>query len=288
MKFPCIVQQKLDGVPARIRNIGGHIFAYSRQNEVVKSIPHILQYAPHLIDVGGSFVGEMYIEGMAFQDISGLARKQSATGETMQLVLHVFDADIHNTPERRYVDRLEAFRQRLNHLATALGKAPDDLPIRVCKGAIAHTADEVERIFDLVMEHKPDAEGCVAHSIHKPFQPGTRRWDTMKLKPEPTIDLKIVGFEEAVNKFKQPMDMVGGLKAEFTRSVNGQPVTEIIGIGPGALTAIQRKKLWVQYKTGKYLPTIAEIKYMKDDNYAALRQPTFVRWRDDKSEADRV
>jgi ATP-dependent DNA ligase len=286
MTFPCIVQRKLDGVPARIRNLSGHIHAWSRQNEVITSIPQILIYAKYLTAVGGSFTGELHIEGMPFKDISGLVRKKVPTTETAKLILNVFDADILGKPETPYVDRMALFQKALANLAERAGKSPDDLHIRICAGVTCQNAFEAEEAFGSIMQNNPSAEGAVAHSLSKPYQPGTRRWDTQKIKPEPTIDLRIVSFEEALDKYKQPLDMVGRLNAEFTKLVDGKPVTYIIGVGPGSLTHAQRKVLWAKYKQGKYKTRIAEIKYMKDDTYEALRQPTFVRWRDDKDKPD--
>lgn len=287
MAFPCMVQRKLDGVPVRIRNLSGHVHAWSRQNEVMTSVPNIVLYAKQLVSKpGSSITGELYIEGLPFKQISGLARKKIPVGDCFKLVLNVFDFDLDASPEMPYEARRARFVSALDNLATLLGKSLSDLPIRVCGGVICHTADEAEAVYGLIMERLPTAEGAVAHSMAKPFQPGTRRWDTQKLKPEPTIDLKVVSFEEAVDKFGMPMDCVGRINCEYNKMVGGKLVTSIIGVGPGSLTLTQRRKLWVKFKEKKFVPCLAEVKYMRDDTYDALRQATFVRWRDDKSEPD--
>lgn len=281
------VGQKLDGVPVRIRKMGGnHVFAYSRQNEVITSIPHILPYVSRMLLDGGSITGELYIEGMPFKDISGLVRQKKPSVDTGKLILHVFEADIRGKPEMPYADRMRDFRGVLNALSSATGMALTDLPCREIPMIEALDAASVEQAFELLMRANPNAEGAVAHYAYKDFQPGLRRYTGMKLKPEPTIDLRIVGFEEAVDKYKNPKDMVGRVIAELTTMTKQGPKTEETGIGPGALTHAERKVLWAKFRRGQFTPRIAEVKYMKDDTYDGLRQPTFVRWRDDKTEAD--
>lgn len=286
-EFPMLVGQKLDGVPVRIRKMGGkHVFAYSRQNEVITSIPHILPYIDRMLLDGGSITGELYIEGMPFKDISGLVRQKKPSVETGKLVLHVFEADIRGKPEMPYGRRMEEFRTVLDKLISVTGMSSSDLPCREIRMIECHDAATVERAFELIMQANPNAEGAVAHYAGKDFQPGTRRYTGMKLKPEPTIDLMVLGFEEAVDKYKMPKDMVGGVIVEMATMTKHGVVTIQTKVGPGALTHSERKILWAKFRQGKFVPRIAEVKYMKDDTYDGLRQPTFVRWRDDKGVAD--
>jgi hypothetical protein len=110
------------------------------------------------------------------------------------------------------------------------------------------------------------------------------------MKPVPTIDLLVVGFEEAHSEDGNPLGMVGRVNAEYnTMGFDTEGAVhnyQIIGVGPGALNHTERKNLWRMYKQGKFTPRIAEIRYMRDDSYDALRQPTFKQWRDDKVNPD--
>lgn len=285
--FPGYLSEKLDGVPVRIRNIGGtHTFAFSRQNERISSIPHVLAIAKHLLDPGGCIIGELHIRGMPFKDISGLVRKKNPVPGCGKLVLHVFDADCSNAPNRRYLDRMIEFVNRLEEYCGIDGSGFHDLPVVFQRGTHVFTVEEAENAFKLIMHNNPDAEGAVIHGIAKTFQPGKRLWSTQKMKPEPTIDLKIVGFEEAIDKYGTPKGMVGRVVAEMTQLIKGKLVTEKTGIGPGALSHKERTELWDLQIKGCTEWGIAEIKYMKDDTYEGLRQPTFVRWREDKAEPD--
>jgi ATP-dependent DNA ligase len=153
-----------------------------------------------------------------------------------------------------------------------------------------YTQEEAEAAHDAFMLNSPDAEGSVLHSWYKVFQPGKRCWGTQRMKPVPTIDLMVVGFEEAHSVDGAPLGMVGRINAEITTLVpttmGMQNKAEVIGIGPGALNHTERKNLWRMWKKGQFTPRIAEIRYMRDDSYDALRQPTFKQWRDDKHRPD--
>lgn len=290
LSFPAAGQQKFDGVPVRIINNGTGVVAVSRQGEVITSINHILTVAKYLVlQVGASIVGELYVPGLPFKDISGLVRQTKK--QSPSLMLYVFDFDLTRSKDADWFTRHNQFSTALSTYLSTAGQAPTDCPIRLIPSLPVLDDAGAVSFFNAVMEAQPQAEGVVFHSYSTPFKPGKRDWGTQRMKPVPTIDLKIMGFEEAVSKTGMPMGMVGRLNAEFTRvqpSADGSTKcsTTIIGIGPGALTHKERQALWTMQKQGRWKPHIAEIKYMRDDTYDALRQPTFVRFRTDKQVAD--
>jgi ATP-dependent DNA ligase len=276
-------QQKLDGVPTRIMRVSQNEYrAVTRQGETLRSIDHIVKEVSQLdFDIGGSIIGELYIEGAAFKAISGKVRGHA---NYAPLRLHVFDFDVRNDPELQYAQRRFELLQRTDDYYA--GAPQDDRMVRLIPGVIVHSMEAAEEAHDALMLANPTAEGSVLHDINKPFQPGKRCWGTQRMKPVPTIDLRIVSFEEAVSEAGKRLGMVGRLNAEFTSIKDGRANMDIIGIGPGALTHQQRKALWATQQLGRLKPTIAEIRYMRDETYDALRQPTFRRWRTDKQVAD--
>lgn len=285
-KFPMAVQQKFDGVPTRIVNEGGNLVAYSRQGEVYTSVPHIIEAVrPLLLVPGSSVTGELYIPGMPFKEIGGHVRRKEPN---RLLQLYCFDFDLLNQPATPYIERTNVFRNCLAVLHETLGVEHKDHFVKLIPSIIAQSDADVQRYTKMIMSVRPDAEGVVCHSLAKPYQPGTRRWDTMKIKPKPTIDLRIVSYEEAISKDGKPLGMVGRMNAEYQKVVDGVTQTTVIGIGPGKSTHKERKEWWARQTAGHWLdlPRIAEIEYMKDDSYEALRQPTFQQWRDDKEEPD--
>ena len=69
---------------------------------------------------------------------------------------------------------------------------------------------------------------------------------------------------------------------------------EVIGAGPGKMKHIERKAIWDLYSGGLPLVDvagdmlIAEVAFMRDPSYKALREARFSRWRTDKNEPSEV
>lgn len=286
MTFPASHQQKLDGVPARIMRVSQTEYrAVTRQNETIKSIDHIVSEVAKLnLSVRGSVVGELYVDGLPFKKIGGLARQHAPA---KNLTFNVFDFDPFNQADMTYAERRSEMIARLGDYYGANEIHAADSVLRMIPGTVVSNEAEADEAHDALMLANPLAEGSVLHDMAKTFTPGKRCWGTQRMKPVPTIDLYITDFEEAVSdKTGLGLGMVGRLNAIFTIMVDGKPTPTLIGIGPGALTHAERKALWVTFKLGRWKKTIAEIRYMRDDTYDALRQPTFKRWRTDKQVAD--
>jgi ATP-dependent DNA ligase len=289
MHWPAMLQPKIDGVPVRVfKNFENKMTALTRQGERVTSIPHILQFASTLLHQGESMVMELHIAGKPFKEISGHVRRKNTACH--ELVGWVFDFADHSGFQNTYFHRYAMIKKRIEHAAAFAQCKLEDLCIRIIPAANVNTQEEAEAAHDAFMLNNPDAEGNVLHSWYKVFQPGKRCWGTQRMKPVPTIDLMIVGFEEAHSADGAPLGMVGRVIAELTTLVptptGMQHKVDVFGIGPGALNHTERKNLWRMYKQGKFTPRIAEIRYMRDNSYDALRQPTFKQWRDDKVEPD--
>lgn len=276
MPWPAAFQQKHDGVPTRVVNQGGDIVALSRQGEVFRSIDHIREMAKFLLLVdGASITMELIVPGMAFKDISGKVRDTKQ--QHPDLIGMVFDADLMARPDMDWASRYDAF-------TSALTGFPSLGPIRRNPSIVVANAAGAEKVMQIFMQKNPQAEGAVLHSTRKPFQPGKRCWGTQRMKARETVDLAVLGFEEAVAEDGTPKGMVGRINCRLDR-VGRIPTT--IGVGPGKLDHNERRRLWDLYKLGKTPPgLIAEVLYMPDPTYDALRQPTFQRWRPDKVEAD--
>lgn len=289
MHWPAMLQPKIDGVPVRVfKSLENKMTALTRQGERVTSIGHILMTASTLLQPGESMVMELHIEGKPFKEISGHVRRKNVW--CPDLVGWVFDFDEYGDFLNTYLHRYMLIKKRIDRAVAVAQCKPEDLCIRIMPAVNVQTQEDAEAAHDAFMLNNPYAEGSVLHSWYKVFQPGKRCWGTQRMKPVPTIDLMVVGFEEAYSADGNPLGMVGRINAEFATLVSTtygmQNKVDVIGIGPGALNHTERKNLWRMYKQGKFTPRIAEIKYMRDDSYDALRQPTFKQWRDDKQEPD--
>lgn len=285
MIFPAVHQEKIDGVPALIRYVGSSTTnpkpgwqAYTRQGNRITSIPHILEEVSDLFSAAldTELVMELYIDGQPFKYIGGRVRQIAPCNE---LVGYLFDNWCTGEPEAEYARRMTMLR--------AVTPAYDMKTMRHLPYTVVQDEEAADTAHETLMSYKPKAEGSVYHSCKKKWEPSVRSWQVQKRKPLPTIDLRIVGFEEAVSEAGQPLGMVGRVLAELASlGADGRQEINIVGIGPGKLTHPERKAIWAEFNRRFWKPRIAEVKYMRDDTYDALRQPTFQTWRDDKSEPD--
>jgi ATP-dependent DNA ligase len=279
--YPMLHQQKHDGVPGLFYKKSGIVFALTRQREVIHSCAHIKTFCHVLLKEGEGLVAELVLPGKPFKESSGAVRKKIVNTAIKGWVF-----DFYSPEAIYYDDRMSLLRDRLIEIESRFNVDRETFNLVQVAGTLVYDANGALAAHEALMQANPDAEGSMFHQVSKPWQPGTRRYDLMRLKPTPTIDLRVIGFEEAKDKNGMPMGMVGGVLAEFNTYRNGSLNMQTIGIGPGKLTHSQRKMLWKQQCHGLFKPRIAEIKYMRDDTYDALRQPTFQCWRDDKDEPD--
>ena len=283
--FPAQITEKLDGVPVDIyykRELGAPI-ARSRQGKQIKSIQHILNELVDILPHGAHLIGELYIEGVDFKDISGLVRKQETNEDTEQLVLHVHDYYMEGKECTGYVHRM------LGMLKLDLPRETDFKVVYI-KGKTVHTVSEFQDYIEEFFCNNPEAEGVIIRALDgdkSVFKKGWRSPGMLKLKRQETIDLAVHSFEEAIDKNGNPKAMVGRINVVYPVDVdheecNTDVVHGVIGVGPGALKHKQRKEIWDNQD--KYIGKTIEIKYMPDDSYNALREARFYRFREDKDD----
>lgn len=278
-----MVSEKLDGVPIRMdfavtNGLVTLMAASTRQGEHSYSTGFIQQHMAHKLITAPqgvySFVGEVTHETYTdFKDVSGVVRRQEPqTG----LIYNIFDFVDHAHTDRGFAARIFSAAQLIRTMRNDVRFIPQHYIER----------EEIEDWFTRML---PDgAEGGIIRDPDELWQPGKRTWGYQKYVQDPTIDLFIVGVEEATSEAGVPLGMAGRLIASYKG-------TEI-GIGPGKLSHDERRELWAEWKQWQgaiksgYKDTkwkrMAAIKYKRDDSYDALRQPTFQVWRDDKDEAD--
>lgn len=285
--LPAFAQIKYDGVPIRFIREADGVKAYTRQGEVVTSVPHLATEASAFItNIGGSMTAEVLLPGKPFKDSSGAVRKNLINTD---LIGMVFDVDLLNKPETQYAVRMEFYK----HLIRTLGirKLKPVYNLDYCR-----TDADVESAWEHIRrDFGSDIEGMMLHRTDKPFQPGKRCWGLGRYKPQPTIDLEVISFEEARSEAGEPLGMVGRVNVRLRRLHQDRTISEAtVGIGPGKLSHDERRAIWqTLYKVREdkvlmqfNMPLIAVIKYMPDPSYEALRQPTLQYLRHDKSEGD--
>lgn len=291
LNFPVLLSRKFDGVPVRIDITEDGWSTQTRQAKPMPSIEKLVdefctEFYKYVDGRPVTLVGEVIQwdnPDADFKETSGIVRRQYDQSEKLGVML--FDCEME--PGTEYSERLRWMKETIGGRAYFIELHSR---VSVVQSWKVPSAQKLVLLQTELMQEHPGWEGLIARSHDDPWVPGKRSWGYQKMLNEPTIDLTIVGFEEAQDgKTKEGKGMVGRLIASYK---GGH-----IGIGPGKLTHKERTGLWEwwqEYKNlepqllpaQKYRPRIAQIKYKKDGSYDALRQPTFQHWRDDKTEAD--
>lgn len=304
--LPGYAQPKYDGVPLTfVRQSADRIAAFTREGTEANSVPHLIEQAKHLIPViGGSFTAEVLVPGQPFKYSSGLVRRKGVEEDCkhMELIGIIFDTNVMARPKETYFIRHKQFHNIYDVWAYAIKAQGCDPAFHAAPSVGVYSVEDVEAMFKQYNLKIKNLEGMMIHTFTKPWQPGKRCVGMSRLKPQPTIDLEVVGYEEAISKTGEGLGMVGRVNVRlvrkwasrkpprgWTRLAGDEGLAECtVGVGPGKLLHNERKELWEKYVVCEYkLPaTFAEIKYMPDPSYDALRQPTFQCFRPDKTVGD--
>lgn len=293
--LPGYAQIKYDGIPLTFKRVDGKLLALTRQNEVFTSVPHIIDALEQVvIKEGASVTMECIIPGMAFKDSGGIIRRKVPDADTARIIGIVFDANLNATAKETYYVRMQQIKHVREAWLAAWQVTGKKVPWHVVVSVKVETLDDVIATFGTFKTKIRDIEGMMIHALTKPFQPGKRCHGMCRYKPQPTIDLLVHSYEEAVSLEGEPLGRVGRVNVYLRRQ--GRDAS-VVGVGPGKLTHDEAKAIWQAAEpiySGALGPTkrrpreniCAEIKYMPDPSYDALRQPTIQRLRTDKTEGD--
>ncbi len=258
--YPLMCTEKLDGAACEIKGAT----STSRNDKPYTSVPHIIEELKIAV---GSTLGELHIPGEPFKVSGGAIRGDAPDG---RIKLGVYDYITEENKENCYQARMDELEIKL---ITNKVKHVFIIPYRML-----YSMEEIEAFYQEIINSSPLAEGICLRPPNHRYQPGKKSWDMLRKKKEATLDLTVVGFEEALTAKKEPKGMAGRFQISYKGVISGA--------GPGKTSHKERKELWEQYKAGEFTPRLAEIKYKPDPTYEALREPRFSRWRDDKDEVD--
>jgi len=265
INYPIYVQPKLDGFRAIYIPDQGFI---SRSGKKFRNLK-LETYFDCLNSVKGVILdGELYIPGQEFQHLTSTVNKED--GEIVGLKYIIYDAIFEQDWELKqtkvpYSDRLRLVRTLVTSQIADFNKVLD-IPTD-----LIDNFKEAKVLYKYYLEQ--GNEGII---IRKPQ--GSYKWgrstlreaELLKVKPFQSIDIPIVGFNEGENQFEGSL---GSLICDL-----GDSRTVFVGTG---ISVALREEIWQNKEL--YLGKIVEVKFMDytEDN-KSLRQPIFMRFRDDK------
>lgn len=280
-------EEKVDGVPGVFihtrENVGAVI---SRQGttltssgpllkELCSCINRVTEECPSLSEIlAHPIVGEIKVPEMSFEESAGITRSKK---EDERQRLYLFDIQC----SRPYSEVAQALDKLAAVSESGILRRPEFFG-HVLFSSKNEVTEHLSKTAAFIKQHPGKIEGVMFRPLDGVYVVGKRSWDMQRLVLTPTLDLKVLSFEEATSKGGAPLGMVGRILVGYHEKV--------IGVGPGKLTHEERRELWKRW--GRYgvaeenATLIAQIKHKEPSTYNALRQPTFQRWRPDKEIPD--
>lgn len=203
LKFPCIVQPKLDGACCIAMVTKGKATLWSRTQKPIKCVPHIVDELERLFPTGTVILhGELYNHAYhdSFEDLMSIVRKNEPDeeGEHKKIKLFVYDCPLYNdtigygTP---YLERNHMYQKLLN--LVGIVRERNIFPLQSCYcSSMKEVLDNYERFLE------SGYEGAMAKNIQAPYESGKRSRNILKMKEFVDGEFEIVGVEDGRGKDK--------------------------------------------------------------------------------------
>ena len=214
----CAFQPKINGNRCRAHIYSDHCILYSRQDNVINSVPHI---NVALVQNTGACVldGELYKHGWSLEKIrSVVGRTINLHPEQEQIEYHVFDT-ISDTIQM----------ERLEHLTFILAEHKHIKRVQTEYGAQDNLAKYLYKFLS------QGYEGIIIRNLDAMYEK-KKSSNLLKYKPTQAGTFKIIGFNEEVSIEGFPKQALGSLVCEAENGLKFR-------VGTG-FTRNQRDSLW--------------------------------------------
>lgn len=291
------MSEKIDGVPGIF---GRNKIAMSRQGKPITSVRHIEHTIDKIVPRDIQIIGELHIPGAPFKYSSGKVRKNE---QNLDIHLGIWDVVLLNKPDAVYIERIHYLDYILDILKEdSIGKIDkiptvntwfnnyDDAMYKI--KAYYETLREPfkKRVLEFAQETPfsgvGEPEGVIIRDLYDVYRRG-RSWGFQRYVVKPTLDLRVCALAEATANKR--MEFLGDTfeKGEGLRAIGALWVNfngTLVKVGPGKMPHKERRLFWLTPELihGK----IIKVQYKADPTYDALREPTYVEIRDDKTVAD--
>lgn len=170
VKFPCIIQPKLDGVRCLYDKVHSQLVSRGSKIYELKHITDVLKGTDRHLD------GELYVPDTPLQDIVSMVKQGD---ERVQFYLF----DMPSTGLLKYQDRLK-------HLVSVGHEYKFKLPnVHFIATNVAYCHDDIEEYHDLYL--KDGFEGTVVKALDGHYRWNDRSVDVLKYKPTYSQEYKI-------------------------------------------------------------------------------------------------
>lgn len=237
-------------------------------------------YADHRVDAAFHLIIEAEVVSGSFNKTVGDVRRKNEQAKDAKLCVFdlLFKSDFDHPGPKDEVGE-EPYFMRRSRLEAFVKCAPEGAPIVLLPSKTVNDEQEIHEYYEACR-----ARGLEGLIIKDPqalyYRKRHHAWS--KIKAEETLDLKIVDAFEGEGKYA---GMLGGFVVDY----KGKRVS----VG-GGFSDDQRKEFWEAFLADTRNPEgpwdtvgrLAEVQYHEETPDGSLRHPRFVRFRDDRGEAD--
>lgn len=260
IKYPCYIQEKIDGVYCIAYLMDNVVCIFSSTGREYLSMEHL---KPELLDLMVKTetvfcIFETYIPNTSQEIISGHCRDEKKQHTELIGMVH----DLLTMNEYLGLDNT-SYVNRLGRVDVELTSYKY---LKIPYTRVAFNFEFIEQTYNSIIQD--GGEGLVIKNPRAPYSKGKRNYDLIKKKRVETYDCEVIDIVEGDGKYD---GMVGALLCVY----KGKQFT----VGSG-LNDEQRKEWYENPKL--IIGHIAEIKAMKVTKNGVLREPVFVSVRYDK------
>lgn len=198
-----LISRKLDGVKALFFYRDGEVHTASRGGDHYDySTTHLRTYKPlvNFFEDNPTVIldGELFVRGKSLQFLSGAARMEKNAYHCECLQYWVYDCYDTANPDMTAGDRYEFLVNELNHKnGIFIYCNPDDDNVQDPVRLLAHSSvsgwDNMKSLHDKWVSE--GFEGAVITDPTKPYKPGARCNNLIKIKAYKSEDFKVIGYK---------------------------------------------------------------------------------------------
>jgi DNA ligase-1 len=290
--WPVIVEPKFDGVRvlAFVDVPGEQVQFFSRSGKEFTVFDHLKEPIIAAISAVGTVEvpawlqtcvldGEV-VSGSFNKTVSEVRKKDKQAKDATFAVFDMLPRECLTLRTKEAYKRAGAYTDRRASMSIIFpsferGAKTTEHRVAMLPAIYCHDAAEVEAVYAEFLAAR--LEGAIVKDMGGLYEcKRSHAW--MKLKPEESVDVPIVGAFEGTGKYKGTL---GGLIVDF----NG------IHVRVSGMSDDQRAEMWAAYQRDSALPAgmlreligrLIEVDYHEVTEDGSLRHPRFKRFRDDK------
>lgn len=222
-----MISRKLDGVKALFYYKDGEIHTASRGGENYDAATTHLRTNPDLLNFFSNYSGtildgELFKRGKSLQQISGAARMEKNAYDCDWLEYWIYDCYFINAPKTPAYDRQVFLEMELSYphgIPIYNGDDSVKSPIYLLEQKKVSGWDNMIKLHDEYVS--AGFEGAVIKDPTKPYKPGSRGNQLIKIKQYKSEDFKVVGYELGLRGSE---DMTFICELEDGRTFKAMPV----------------------------------------------------------------